>query len=341
MKKKYGLLFLLCLLMFFCINVDGVKADNLKCSADISDIKEAYACDYADYAGIDHILGQEERWDVSFTLVVVQYGDDKYCSIAAQPTFTYKDGVVFPDGFKATAGNIRDVLSFDINYQKTFNNMKNGKCSKAGVGVEAKGIMKYKGIKTYEIADEYNWIACGLGSYCIGDMKGTNLRKLDKTQLEEILKNATLTDEQVIEAIENWANKEYNFDQPINDPSKTTCKSVLTSEVAAILKNLFTILSIIGIILVIVLAMTDFIGAISSGEDDALNKAFKKVKNRIIAVIVLLLLPMIVNWIVDFANDYIYYDKDSKLKIGNLSDCFDSSSPSSGGGGTSSTMTTK
>lgn len=336
MKKKYGLLFLLCLLMFFCINIDGVKADNLKCSADISKIEKAYACDYA---GKNQNDFTEEYWSVSFTLIIVKYDGDKYCSMASQPIFKYAEDFFFASSQEAGKSHIRDLVSFDISYDKSFKKMdKEKKCPGTAAGVDFP--LLSNSISNYAIADEHNYLYCGLGAYCVSDLKGANFRELDKNEIEKILKDTTLTAEQVIEAIKNWANKGYNYDQPIDDPTTTTCRAVLTDDLANIIKNLFTILSIIGIILVVVLGMTDFVSAITSGEDDALNKAFKKVKNRIIAVIILLLLPVIVNWIVDFANKHIIYDDSSKLKIGDLSDCFESSSSSSGGS-TSRRATTK
>ncbi|MBR3199279.1 MAG: hypothetical protein IKG27_04620 [Bacilli bacterium] len=335
MKKRYGLLFLLCLLMFFCVNIDGVEAENIKCSSDISNVEKAYA---ANYSGSGSSTGQD--WSTSFTFVIVKYDGDKYCSMVSNPRFVYNDPTKIIDySFTASAANIRDVVFFNINYENVYNSTS-GKSPNLSLCVEADwGMVHYKGLKQFQVRDSNS---CPLSYLNIVNMPGSDWVELDAKKLEEILKNTTLTSEQVIEAIQNWANKGYIYDQPISDPEEKTCREVLTPELAGILKNFFFILSIIGVILVIATGMTDFLGSITSGEDDSLLKAFKKIKNRIISVVLLLLLPFIVGILIDFANTHLIYDeKSEKIKVGNVSECFDSSSSSSSGSGGTRRATTK
>ena len=78
-------------------------------------------------------------------------------------------------------------------------------------------------------------------------------------------------------------------------------------------------------------ASLDFIKVITASEDNAMSEAFKKVKNRIIAVIILLLLPLLVNFLIGIVNKSatVVETVDSstgktvkkEIKIGKLDDC--------------------
>ena len=69
-----------------------------------------------------------------------------------------------------------------------------------------------------------------------------------------------------------------------------------------ILKQIINYTQIGTIFIVILLSGLDFIGAISSGDDDAVKKALGKTKNRIIALVLVFLVPAIVNLLLTIVN---------------------------------------
>ena len=69
-----------------------------------------------------------------------------------------------------------------------------------------------------------------------------------------------------------------------------------------ILKQIINYTQIGTIFIVILLSGLDYIGAISSGNDDAMKKATGKTKNRIIALVLVFLVPAIVNLLLTIVN---------------------------------------
>ena len=82
--------------------------------------------------------------------------------------------------------------------------------------------------------------------------------------------------------------------------------------------------------MVVVFGIMEFIKAISSSDDDALAKAFKRLKVRIISIIILLILPVFVNLLLGLINDNVHFKivngegtvtEDVSIQIGKASDC--------------------
>lgn len=71
----------------------------------------------------------------------------------------------------------------------------------------------------------------------------------------------------------------------------TDCKSLLGAKTLEYLKNIFTMIQVVGVVLAVVLGMTDFIGALLSGENDSNKKSFKKFMIRVAMAAVLLIVP--------------------------------------------------
>ncbi len=110
---------------------------------------------------------------------------------------------------------------------------------------------------------------------------------------------------------------DYGLDETIS------CSKLLgegDNSLGSILKNVFFVICVIGVILLIFTMSGDFLKAITSEEADAMADAFKKAKTRIIATIILLLLPVVVNFIIDVVNNSVY-ESNGEIKIGNISDC--------------------
>lgn len=127
----------------------------------------------------------------------------------------------------------------------------------------------------------------------------------------------------IVEDIKKWAEerrkKEGNANTGIGENDNLVCSSLL-GDFADVLKEAFLLICVGGVIILIFLMISDFIKAITSGEDGAILDAFKKSKNRIIATIILLLLPILVNLIINLLNDNLRFEN-GNLKIGNVKEC--------------------
>lgn len=114
-----------------------------------------------------------------------------------------------------------------------------------------------------------------------------------------------------IEAYDKW-NTTYkqlkeegkSYDETVN----ANCESMLGPEITEFINDIFKIIMIAGPVLALVLGTFDLIKALASGEEDAKKKATKKVRGRIIAAVLLFLVPYIVKVLLDLAN--VAYDKD-------------------------------
>ena len=82
------------------------------------------------------------------------------------------------------------------------------------------------------------------------------------------------------------------------EPMKVTCKS-LGPQMVGWLVKILKILRYIVPVLAIILSVMDFISAIASSDDDALKKAGQRFAKRIIAVVIFLLLPVILQLLFD------------------------------------------
>ena len=91
------------------------------------------------------------------------------------------------------------------------------------------------------------------------------------------------------------------------DPSESgtpvyDCKGLIGDNVLAFLTLILKLIRIIGPILALVLGMWDLFMAMVNGEDDAKKKAMKKLKGRIIAAVLLLLLPYLLDMLLHLVN---------------------------------------
>lgn len=128
----------------------------------------------------------------------------------------------------------------------------------------------------------------------------------------------------LVESIKRWAEskkdlqKEANLD--IDESDELDCSQVLGDSFAEVLSGALTLICISAVVILIFTMISDFIKAITSNENDALIEAFKKSKTRIIATIILLLLPVLVNLIINFLNKNFRIE-DGNIKIGDISEC--------------------
>ena len=72
------------------------------------------------------------------------------------------------------------------------------------------------------------------------------------------------------------------------------CEGLIGPNVLAFLQLILSLIMIVGPIIAVVLGMYDLFMAMAKGEEDDKKKAFKKLKSRIIATVLLLILPYII-----------------------------------------------
>lgn len=115
-----------------------------------------------------------------------------------------------------------------------------------------------------------------------------------------------------------------NLEQIVPNDSNTkgasegeyTC-DLIPDSITEFLKEFFLIIQVLGVILLIVMSMIEFVKAITASDEDGIKGAIKNTYRRIIVVIALLTLPMFVLWILDVVNDNAYEkDKTGKRIIG-------------------------
>lgn len=127
----------------------------------------------------------------------------------------------------------------------------------------------------------------------------------------------------IVDDIKKWAENKKNTEKNANigiDENENLNCSTLLGDFANVLRDAFILISVAGVVILIVLMISDFIKAITSDEDGALLDAFKKSKNRIIATIILLLLPILINFVINLLNDNLRIEN-GNIKVGNVKEC--------------------
>lgn len=81
----------------------------------------------------------------------------------------------------------------------------------------------------------------------------------------------------------------------------TDCKQVVGSNIADFIIDLFDMIKWIALAVGIVLGMLDFFKAITGGKDDAIKKAAQKFAKRLIAIVILFILPLLLDWILEIS----------------------------------------
>lgn len=146
-----------------------------------------------------------------------------------------------------------------------------------------------------------------------------NAYEENSEEFKKCIKQATanpdaFTDPSVdVSAIVGWAGKDEYTLANVGDPC-----GIVSDNMKDILSSIFWFISVAGIILVVVMTAIGFIKAIVGSDDEKLKSAFSHLVTRIIVVIILLLLPMILNFVINIANDNF----NGTVKIGNGGDAF-------------------
>lgn len=227
----------------------------------------------------------------------------------------------------------------DISFEKTVNNLGNKAASQgewqagnfAFSDKYSNGVLK---LNSFSEVKKSSW--AGMDSYkkeldnIIAGKKMTkkreNLNPSSSTQSPNST-NST-ADKELLENIKKAASSS-------KDPFKIkngeiTCEKLLEEENVKLISNAFLTICVIGVVLVVILGSTDFVKAVASSDDDALAKAWKKFRYRIISVVILLLLPVLVDFILSFVNDNLRFKRidingnpngEVTIEVGKASDC--------------------
>lgn len=85
----------------------------------------------------------------------------------------------------------------------------------------------------------------------------------------------------------------------INYETTDTCDGMLTKDLLSFLQDVYGFIVAICFVILIIMEINDFVTAVSSFEDGAMKKAFQKLVKRIIAIVLILLLPGIIGMLLD------------------------------------------
>ena len=99
-------------------------------------------------------------------------------------------------------------------------------------------------------------------------------------------------------SILEWANSAEENNASVGDPCY-----VIGDDLKNLLSSAFWIISVVGIILVVVMTTLSFIKAMVGSDDEKFRDAIKHLYTRIIVVIILLMLPMLLNFIINLINN--------------------------------------
>ncbi len=135
-----------------------------------------------------------------------------------------------------------------------------------------------------------------------GDYDGHTAKSADEL-IEENREEAGLTADNDIKKIKTWGSNNKNNVGEYGIQEVGDVCGPINSYLGELITTFLWIIDIIGIILLIIMTMVNFIQAITGMDDEKLRNTFKYLRNRIVVVIVLLLLPVLVGWIINTINE--------------------------------------
>ena len=300
----------------FFINVDGVKADN-SCS-----------CYYIWYVeGNNSDVKTEENF----------YTEIKYSNsgpeVVKSCTFGYvsnqngsRDNAT--TNTKSCSGKISIGSNFNVDYK----NIVNNNCSVSSCNAKKIYVTKGYGGNPGELTTNVDTSLYGASQAQQKDIFNSaiegNINRTTNADNNNDAENLTLDD--IVGGIKSVKNPEKGI--------TGTCE-LIDSQLIQFLKNLFIVIQVAGVILMVILTLIEFVKALTASSDDGLSGAFKNTIKRIIATVVLLILPMIIIWIINIVNDS-YSDKHTQIGGDGNPICIDSSTSSSSYSGSSTKVTT-
>lgn len=240
----------------------------------MSEVK-AISCDYKIKVGNQNI-----KMNVTET---AEFSGAEYATIKKNVKFTLEDGTVVSSGDKVKIDGKRYTLSNNLSSKK----------------------YKESEIQNY-ISDRNHERECEDLSYLtetdLGILSDYTIRVGDKGKYtgQYSTKITSTTNKN-----NDTSNDKENNGQNGNGPGlneKNDCESLLGEETTKWLNWLLKLIQIAGPIITLVLGMLDFVNAVLSSEDGAIKKAWGKFIRRVIAAIALIILPVIINLILEATN---------------------------------------
>ncbi len=111
-----------------------------------------------------------------------------------------------------------------------------------------------------------------------------------------------------------------NYSNNKNTANSYSC-ALIPPTIMKFLKNFFFLIQVLGIVLLVVMSIIQFVKALTASDDDGLSLAIKNTFKRIIILIILLLLPTLIIWVLNIVNENAYVtDKNGKRIIGENGD---------------------
>lgn len=85
------------------------------------------------------------------------------------------------------------------------------------------------------------------------------------------------------------------------DLGEIDCQTLLGEDLIELINMIFGFVQIIALVILVVLGMIDFTRALLAGDDEGMKKAIKRFRGRLIAVVLLLLLPFLIEFVLNIA----------------------------------------
>lgn len=333
MKRKF--IYILFLIVTFCVCINGAKAGWCPSNSKFS---RAVSCEYK--------AGVTSREDV-----VVYFGKTtggKYCYTLKSVkigtwVWAWKDD--------NSGGASKKKFEFDFNNGNKMQSkiFKKNKCPRLKVvneykissGKTEKVIISNKKLSGIPVVgDIFDETACGLnqilpatfGSECwMADGVYKEITKDEMSATTVSTNNEHGGNFNLIQSIRNYFSHNNNGKTEFSK-KEVTCTELLGRDLIKLINSSFLIICVSSIVLIVVFTSLDFIKAIASNDDDIMKKSTSRLKARLIAVVILLLLPVLVSFTLGFINDNLYLyivdengeivqDNNVSIKVGKPSDC--------------------
>ena len=301
MRKNKLLIFLFVFIMFFCVNVSGAKAE--WCPSD-SKFSKAVSCKYK--------AGVTVREDA-----VIYFGKTtggNYCSTVK----SIKTGTwvwAWKDDNSGAASKKKFEFDFKDANKMQSSIFENNKCPRLKIvneydiksGKTEKVIISNKKLGGIPVlGDIFNEAACGvnqivsLGSECwMADGDFSEITNDEMTATTISTNSERAGNSELIGSIRKYFEHNNNGKTEFSS-DEITCTELLGDELISMIGSISLFICVSAIVLIVLFSSSDFVKAIASNDDDILKKATSRLKIRLISVVLLLLLPLLVNFTLSF-----------------------------------------
>lgn len=255
----------------------------------IDEAKANCRCYYS--GGIEGATNSSGIAITQMTFAQINYTDsnayvEKSCSATDTSDYTAGTIDIIAQINKCRGIQVRPAytLKDKVNYKEISQNCSIESCNSANIWFDGHG----------------NKLKIGEGEYKLNAIKEENFNQAIENRDELEDKNAPSKADNDTDKIKEWgdANSEGSYSL---DNVGDEC-GVITSELKDLISTILWIIDIIGILLLIVMTVINFIQAITGSDEEKLRDALKHLRVRVIVVFVLLLLPVIVSVIITIIN---------------------------------------